>query len=126
MAEGTVKWFNPRKGYGFIADKEGRDIFVHYASISGEGYKTLNEGEPVSFDIVEGEKGLRAENVIPKAAASGKETKATSKSKATSESSEATSESSKATSESSKTTSESSKTTSESSETAEDEDKATS
>ncbi len=90
MAEGTVKWFNPRKGYGFIADKEGRDIFVHYASISGEGYKTLNEGETVSFDIVEGEKGLRAENVIPKAAASGKKTKAASESKTASESSEAT------------------------------------
>jgi CspA family cold shock protein len=87
MAEGTVKWFNPRKGYGFIADKDGRDIFVHYASISGEGYKTLNEGEPVSFDVVEGEKGLRAENVIPKAAASGK-TEAAPKKKATSESSE--------------------------------------
>ena len=119
MAEGTVKWFNPRKGYGFIADKEGRDIFVHYASISGEGYKTLNEGEPVSFDVVEGEKGLRAENVLPKAAASGKETEAASESEATSESSEATSESSEATSESSEATSESS-------ETAEDEDKATS
>jgi CspA family cold shock protein len=135
MAEGTVKWFNPRKGYGFIADKEGRDIFVHYASISGEGYKTLNEGDPVSFDVVEGEKGLRAENVIPKAAASGKEketeaaseSKATSESsKATSESSKATSESSEATSESSEATSESSEATSESSETAEDEDKATS
>jgi len=126
MAEGTVKWFNPRKGYGFIADKEGRDIFVHYASISGEGYKSLNEGEPVSFDVVEGEKGLRAENVIPKAAASGKETEAASQSKATSESSEATSESSEAASESSEATSESSEATSESSETAEDEDKATS
>jgi CspA family cold shock protein len=90
MAEGTVKWFNPRKGYGFIADKDGRDIFVHYASISGEGYKTLNEGDTVSFDVVEGEKGLRAENVVPKAAAAhGKETKAASESDAASESSEA-------------------------------------
>ena len=93
MSDGKVKWFNPRKGYGFIATSDGRDIFVHYASISGEGYKTLNEGEPVSFDVVEGEKGLRAENVIPKAAASGKETEAASESEATSESSEATSES---------------------------------
>jgi CspA family cold shock protein len=67
-SEGTVKWFNPRKGYGFIAAADGRDIFVHYASITGEGYKSLAEGEPVSFDIVEGEKGLRAENVIPKSA----------------------------------------------------------
>ena len=90
MAEGTVKWFNPRKGYGFIADKEGRDIFVHYASISGEGYKTLNEGDTVSFDVVEGEKGLRAENVIPKAAAPGKTPKAAPESKPTSESGKAT------------------------------------
>ena len=90
MAEGTVKWFNPRKGYGFIADKEGRDIFVHYASISGEGYKTLNEGDTVSFDVVEGEKGLRAENVIPKAAAPGKTPKTAPESKPTSESGKAT------------------------------------
>lgn len=64
MPEGKVKWFNPRKGYGFISDEQGRDIFVHYANISSEGYKTLNEGQTVSFDIVEGEKGLRAENVV--------------------------------------------------------------
>jgi len=66
MSEGTVKWFNPRKGYGFITAENGKDIFVHYADIAGEGYKTLVEGDSVSFDIVEGEKGLRAENVIPK------------------------------------------------------------
>ena len=64
MPEGKVKWFNPRKGYGFISDDQGRDIFVHYANITGQGYKTLNEGQDVSFDIVEGEKGLRAENVV--------------------------------------------------------------
>jgi cold shock protein len=63
MSEGTVKWFNPRKGYGFIAAQDGRDVFVHYASIASNGYKTLAEGEPVSFDIVDGEKGPRAENV---------------------------------------------------------------
>ena len=63
MSDGKVKWFNPRKGYGFIATADGRDIFVHYSSISGDGYKTLVEGDPVTFDIVEGEKGLRAENV---------------------------------------------------------------
>jgi CspA family cold shock protein len=63
MLEGTVKWFNPRKGYGFIAAEDGKDIFVHYASIEGDGYKTLNEGDPVTFEIVEGEKGLRAEHV---------------------------------------------------------------
>ncbi len=70
MAEGTVKWFNPRKGYGFIAANDGRDIFVHYANISGQGgYKTLNEGDVVTFDVVEGEKGPRAENVVQKTAA---------------------------------------------------------
>jgi cold shock protein len=70
MAEGTVKWFNPRKGYGFIAANDGRDIFVHYANISGQGgYKTLNEGDAVTFDVAEGEKGPRAENVVQKTAA---------------------------------------------------------
>jgi len=73
MSEGKVKWFNPRKGYGFIATDDGRDIFVHYASISGEGYRTLAEGDPVTFDIVEGEKGLRAENVVHKSASESKE-----------------------------------------------------
>ena len=68
MQDGTVKWFNTRKGYGFIATSDGSDIFVHYASITGEGYRTLVEGDPVSFDIVEGEKGLRAENVVQKSA----------------------------------------------------------
>jgi len=68
MSDGKVKWFNPRKGYGFIATSDGRDIFVHYSSISGDGYKTLVEGDPVTFDIVEGEKGLRAENVVAKSA----------------------------------------------------------
>jgi CspA family cold shock protein len=73
MSEGKVKWFNPRKGYGFIATDDGRDIFVHYASISGDGYKTLAEGDAVTFDIVEGEKGLRAENVVHKSASESKE-----------------------------------------------------
>ena len=68
MSDGKVKWFNPRKGYGFIATADGRDIFVHYSSISGDGYKTLVEGDPVTFDIVEGDKGLRAENVIAQSA----------------------------------------------------------
>jgi CspA family cold shock protein len=67
MPEGKVKWFNPRKGYGFIATDDGQDVFVHYANISNEGFKTLKEGDVVSFDIVKGEKGLRAENVIQKA-----------------------------------------------------------
>jgi CspA family cold shock protein len=68
MAEGKVKWFNTRKGYGFIAADDGTDIFVHYSNIAADGYKTLAEGDPVTFDVVEGEKGLRAENVVPKAA----------------------------------------------------------
>ncbi len=72
MPEGTVKWFNPRKGYGFIATEDGKDIFVHYASIAGDGYKTLVEGDAVSFDVVEGEKGLRAENVVQKSASESK------------------------------------------------------
>jgi len=71
MSEGTVKWFNPRKGYGFISAEDGKDIFVHYADISGEGYKTLVEGDPVSFDVVESEKGLRAENVVHKSGPEG-------------------------------------------------------
>lgn len=65
MSEGTVKWFNSRKGYGFIAAADGKDVFVHYSSIASEGYKTLEEGDPVTFDIVQGEKGPRAQNVVP-------------------------------------------------------------
>jgi CspA family cold shock protein len=68
MPEGTVKWFNQRKGFGFIAAPDGRDIFVHYSDIAGEGFKTLVQGEQVNFDIVQGEKGPRAENVIQKSA----------------------------------------------------------
>lgn len=68
MSDGTVKWFNQRKGYGFLCTADGREIFVHYSNISGEGFKTLAEGDPVNFDIVEGEKGPRAQNVIPKSA----------------------------------------------------------
>jgi len=73
MSDGKVKWFNPRKGFGFIATDDGRDIFVHYSNISGNGYKTLAEGEPVTFEIVEGDKGLRAENVIAKSASESTE-----------------------------------------------------
>jgi len=73
MSDGKVKWFNPRKGYGFIATDDGRDIFVHYSSISSNGYKTLAEGEPVTFEIVEGDKGLRAENVVAKSASGSQE-----------------------------------------------------
>ena len=65
MPDGKVKWFNARKGFGFIAAPDGRDVFVHYSSISGDGYKALEEGDSVTFEIVEGEKGPRAEQVVP-------------------------------------------------------------
>ncbi len=66
MLVGKVKWFNPRKGYGFIAASDGRDVFVHYSDISGGGFKTLAEGDEISFDVIEGEKGPRAVNIAPK------------------------------------------------------------
>jgi CspA family cold shock protein len=62
-AEGTIKWFNEKKGYGFIQQDDGPDIFVHYSSIAGEGFKTLAEGQRVKFDIEEGAKGPKAVNV---------------------------------------------------------------
>lgn len=64
VAEGTVKWFNDSKGFGFITSEDGGDVFVHHTSIQGEGYKTLAEGQRVSFDIEEGEKGPKAINVV--------------------------------------------------------------
>jgi len=65
MATGTVKWFDNKKGYGFIVqDPPAEDIFVHYSSIQGDGFKTLRDGEPVQFDIVPGKRGLQAENVV--------------------------------------------------------------
>ena len=64
MSQGTVKWFNESKGYGFITADEGKDVFVHFSAIQGEGFKTLNEGQKVSFDIVTGEKGPQAANVV--------------------------------------------------------------
>ncbi len=64
MLVGKVKWFNPRKGYGFIAASDGRDVFVHYSDIGGGGFKALAEGDEVSFDLTEGEKGPRAINVV--------------------------------------------------------------
>ena len=63
MASGKVKWFDNKKGFGFIADDAGQDVFVHHTSIIGPGYKTLNEGETVTFEILPGEKGLKAGNV---------------------------------------------------------------
>jgi len=64
MARGKVKWFNESKGYGFIAQEDGQDVFVHFSAIKGEGFKTLAEGEEVEFEVVEGEKGLQAVNVV--------------------------------------------------------------
>ncbi|MCL5986298.1 MAG: cold-shock protein [Actinobacteria bacterium] len=63
MPEGKVKWFSNAKGYGFIERPDGEDVFVHYSAIKTEGYKTLEEGQKVSFDIVDGSKGKQAENV---------------------------------------------------------------
>ena len=65
MAEGTVKWFSERKGYGFIEKDEGGDIFVHHSAIQVDGFKTLHEGQRVSFEVEEGRKGPAAANVIP-------------------------------------------------------------
>ncbi|MEK6777202.1 MAG: cold-shock protein [bacterium] len=64
MAEGTVKWFNGGKGFGFIEQDSGPDVFVHFSAIQGDGFKTLNEGDRVSFDVVEGPKGPQAANVV--------------------------------------------------------------
>lgn len=66
MARGRVKWFNPEKGYGFIAQDSGQDVFVHYSVIQGDGFKTLEEGDEVDFEIVQGNKGLQASNVTKK------------------------------------------------------------
>jgi CspA family cold shock protein len=64
MVQGTVKWFNESKGYGFITRDDGDDVFAHYSAIDGNGFKTLSEGDTVSFDIVEGNKGPKAINIV--------------------------------------------------------------
>ena len=64
MAQGTVKWFSEKKGYGFITEEDGRDVFVHYSSIDMSGFKTLAEGEPVSFEVEESDRGPMAKNVV--------------------------------------------------------------
>ena len=66
MAEretGTVKWFNPKKGFGFISREDGGDVFVHFTSIEGDGYRSLEEGEQVEFEVASGQKGLEAKEV---------------------------------------------------------------
>lgn len=63
--QGKVKWFNPDKGYGFIETEEGNDVFVHFSAIQSEGFKTLEEGQTVEFEVVEGERGPQAANVMP-------------------------------------------------------------
>jgi len=65
MERGKVKWFNESKGYGFIERESGEDVFVHYTSIQGDGFKTLREGQEVAFDIAEDTKGAKAVNVVP-------------------------------------------------------------
>ena len=63
MVKGTVKWFNDSKGFGFIAQENGEDVFVHFSAIKGDGFKSLAEGDSVTFEVVKGQKGLQAANV---------------------------------------------------------------
>jgi CspA family cold shock protein len=63
LARGTVKWFNEAKGFGFLSQENGEDVFVHYSTIQGDGFKTLAEGDAVEFDVTQGPKGLQAANV---------------------------------------------------------------
>jgi CspA family cold shock protein len=65
MAQGNVKWFNDQKGFGFISQEDGPDVFVHYSAIQGQGFKSLEEGQAVEFEVTEGPKGPQASNVRP-------------------------------------------------------------
>lgn len=64
MYKGTVKWFSPEKGYGFITGEDGKDVFVHFHAIQGEGFKTLEEGQQVSYELTQGNRGMQADNVV--------------------------------------------------------------
>lgn len=64
MKKGTVKWFNAKKGFGFLSDEDGNDVFVHYSAINMDGFKILEEGDLVEYEVVEGEKGPQAANVV--------------------------------------------------------------
>ena len=63
MSKGTVKWFNNQKGYGFISDESGKDVFVHYSGLNMDGFKSLEEGQAVTYDLTEGARGMQAANV---------------------------------------------------------------
>lgn len=64
MNKGSVKWFNAEKGYGFITGEDGKDVFVHFSAIQGKGYRSLEEGQQVTYDLTEGNKGMQAVNVV--------------------------------------------------------------